>query len=491
MGIRFLLTSIILLWMHPFTGYSSTGQRPDGPPDIVLIVSDDHGTDALGCYGNKVIQTPHLDMLASDGVLFTNAFCTSASCSPSRSVILTGLHGHANGMYGLEHSIHHQQSFDHAKSLPVFLSEAGYRTARVGKFHVAPEEVYRFDEVLSRGEANQVITIGRSPVEMALKCEDFIRTEDPRPFFLFFATDDPHRGVMSSKGDEVSFDAGLNPNNFGNRPEGYPGVSTVTYDPGEVIVPSFLPDTKECRQELAQYYQSVSRLDQGIGKLFEILKKSGKYKNTLIIYISDNGIAFPGAKTTLYEPGMHLPCIIKNPFGNRAGTEEEALVSWTDITPTILDYANVTAGDNNFHGRSFKLLVKEGKTDAWNSEVYASHCFHEITMYYPMRVCRTSEYKLIWNIAFGLRFPMAQDLYESATWKGIQEQGSVRYGQRSLEDFFTRPEFELYDLVNDPAETANLSGDPGYAGILEDMKRKIREFQKRTSDPWQYKWNYK
>ena len=116
----------------------------DKRPNIVLIVADDHGREAVGCYGNSAIRTPHIDQLAADGTRFTNAFCTSASCSPSRSVLLTGVHNHANGMYGLEHQIHHFSSFDSVRSLPVLLEQAGYRTARIGKLHVAPESVYHF-----------------------------------------------------------------------------------------------------------------------------------------------------------------------------------------------------------------------------------------------------------------------------------------------------------------------------------------------------------
>jgi N-sulfoglucosamine sulfohydrolase len=133
------LFSVLLLGFFPFFGKAQTR------PNIVLIVSDDHGTDALGCYGNPVIKTPALDALAKKGTRFTNAYCTAPGCSPSRSVILTGRHNHNNGMYGLEHSFHHFSSFDNVISLPVLLADNSYRTARVGKFHIAPEEVYKWE----------------------------------------------------------------------------------------------------------------------------------------------------------------------------------------------------------------------------------------------------------------------------------------------------------------------------------------------------------
>src|SRR5690606_38923337 len=145
----------------------------DSPPNIILFVTDDLSPD-LGCYGNDAVKTPHLDALAADGVRFSHAFCTTASCSASRSVILTGLHNHRNGHYGHQHSYHHFSSFPDVKSLPVRLTAAGYRTARIGKYHVAPESVYRFDQEL---KANS-----RNAVEMADRVEQFVKPGE-KPFF--------------------------------------------------------------------------------------------------------------------------------------------------------------------------------------------------------------------------------------------------------------------------------------------------------------------
>src|SRR5690606_2523752 len=124
----------------------------------------------------------------------------------------------------------------------------------------------------------------RNPVQMADNCRKFLDTQDDRPFFLYFCTADPHRS-----GGEVA-DNEHRPNPFGNTPRGYPGVKEVTYDPADVIVPPFLPDTPVCRAELAQYYQSVSRVDQGLGRLIQHLKDAGVFDDTLIIFTSDHGI---------------------------------------------------------------------------------------------------------------------------------------------------------------------------------------------------------
>jgi len=444
---------------------------------VVLYVTDDQGLDA-GCYGNPVIKTPHLDALAADGTRFENAYCTTASCSPSRSVILTGLYNHANGQYGLEHAYHHFRSFENVRSLPVILSKAGYRTARIGKFHIGPESVYRFDEKLPGNP--------RSPVEMAEQCRRLIESSSAQPFFLYFCTQDPHRGGRAN-------DLPHQPDRFGNKPRGqsYPGVEAVHYDPADVIVPPFLPDTPTCRAELAQYYESVSRADSGLGRLIEILKQAGKYDDTLIIYISDNGSPFPGAKTTVYEPGLRLPCVVRNPNAQKRGVVSRALVSWVDIAPTILDFAGVEPPRRmKLHGRSLLPILEQEGPSGWN-EIYASHTFHEVTMYYPMRVVRSGRHKLIWNIAHPLPFPFAADLWNSATWQDANRHGEgFLYGKRTIKTLVHRPQFELYDLGNDTNEVRNLTDDAGHHDVLVKLQHKLREFQERTGDPWILKWQH-
>ena len=444
--------------------------------NIVLIVSDDHGLETLGCYGNPVIKTPNLDGLAAEGVRFTNAFCTTASCSASRSGILSGMYNHANGQYGHQHSYHHFISFDNVKSLPVRLTESGYRTGRIGKYHVAPEDVYKFDVALSGNS--------RSPVQMAENCRDFVGADDGQPFFLYFCMSDPHRG------GGVAEELPGKPDRFGNRAKGsYPGIKEVRYDPKDVIVPAFLPDSPECRAELAQYYQSVSRVDQGVGRLLSVLKEAGKYDNTVIIYISDNGVAFPGAKTTLYEPGMKLPCIVRSPDLRNKGIACDALINYADLAPTIMDLAGAASGNNTFQGRSFKSVLEQEHPKGWDV-TYASHTFHEITMYYPMRVVRERRYKLIWNIAHGLDYPFASDLWEASTWQATLRRGEKYYGKRTVEAYLHRPKFELYDLKNDPDEVRNLAENPRHEKVLAELKARLKAFQKRTKDPWLLKWQY-
>jgi len=464
------LLSLFIGIHHSFAVNTKTETEKE-KPNIILLVADDHGTDALGCYGNPVIETPNLDKLATKGVRFTNAYCTSSSCSASRSTILTGMYNHATGHYGHEHGYSHFSTFDHIKSLPIYLDEAGYHTARIGKYHLAPESVYPFEEVLrSPGR--------RSDIEMAEACSGIINGEEP--YFLYFCYNDPHR---SGPFPEVWHE----PNMFGNVPGGHPGEEVKEYDPDEVIVPPFLPDTEETREELAQYYQSVSRIDQSVGRLMELVEASGKGKNTIVIYISDNGVAFPGAKTTTYEPGIKLPCIIHYPWMKNKGIANDAMISFVDLTPTLLDFAGIDASGLGMHGKSFKNIIEKEEPKDWD-KIYASHTFHAITKYYPMRVVEDREFKLIWNIAWQLPYPFASDLLASSTWKSVARNNASHYGKRKVEKFIHRAEFELYDMKNDPHEVNNLANDPNYQDQLEAMKKDLKEFQSRTGDPWIVKW---
>lgn len=444
-------------------------------PNIILIVSDDHGLDT-GMYGNPAIHTPYLDELAADGVRFTNAFCTSASCAASRSVILTGVHNHANGTYGHTHDYHHFACFDDTITLPALLNGAGYRTARVGKMHYAPEKLFPFQEGYPQGK------FGRDDVQMSEACREFIRGQ--RPFFLYWCSMNPHRG-----GGPLTPHP-YHPDRFGNPPQPFPGDREQLFGDEDVIVPPYLPDIPEARAELAQYYQSVARLDRGIGRLVSILKDEGKYDSTVILYISDNGAAFPGAKTTLYEPGMNLPLIVRSPFHKKRGTVCDGLVTWADITPTILDFADVPADSQAFHGRSFNPIIDEESPTDWREEVFASHTFHEVTNYYPMRVVRQKRFKFIWNIAYPLTYPYASDLWEAATWQGALRRGLSTFGKRQLDAYLHRPRFELYDLERDPDEIENLAGRPEYASQVEEFCERLRVFQQETGDPWIHKWEY-
>lgn len=478
--------------------------------NVLIIITDDE-SPTLGCYGDPVAVTPQVDRLAADGMLFRRAYATTASCSASRSAVLSGLFNHRNGQYGHTHDEHHFASFEDIRQLtmPQAMARAGYRTGLVGKFHVAPEATYRFDHYFAADE--------RSPVEMAEAAADFMTEDSDRPFLLYYAPGDPHRSGGVSHRYPGEHPANL----FGNRETGvgYPGIEEVVFDPADVVVPEFLPDTPETRWELAEYYQSCARIDQGVGRLIDQLKAAGLYDRTLIVFTSDHGMAFPGAKTTVYEAGLSVPLVVRDPYQTQRGQETDALVSLVDLTPTVLDFAGVLDRSHNrpqdwrppestgpdprglepnrgygvydtYHGRSWLPILADPTAEV-HRELMGSHTFHEIQMYYPMRAVWDKHYKLIWNLAYQLPFPVATDLWESATWQAQLAQGPrALLGHFDLTSFVQRPQFELYDVSTDRFERRNLAADPAYAEVLARYQSRLRALQEETGDPWISKWTH-
>lgn len=434
--------------------------------NVVLIVADDLGRQ-LGCCGDRAAHTPNIDRLAAEGTRFEWAFCTTSSCSPSRSVILSGLHNHANGQYGLQHAAHNFSTRSFVKTLPALLKEAGYRTCSIGKVHVQPAELYPFDKF-----ANEGVPGGRNTVRMAENAEAFIREDDLHPFFIYFCPTDPHRAQKGFAND-VS----------------YAGVKPVKFKADEIAVPEYLPDRPEVRQELAEYYESIARVDQGVGRLVEGLAASGHLDDTLILFLSDNGPPFPAAKTNLYDAGTRLPLIVRAPGRKQRGIVSQALVSWTDIVPTILEFTGAKPPAYPLHGRSLMGILEAAEPVGWD-EIQQSHSFHEVTMYYPMRAIRTRKYRYILNLAHELPFPFASDLFDSPTWQGVLKRGDSQYGSRTVVAYVHRPRHELYDLEKDPQQLVNLADQPESAKLLEDMQKKLKTWQQQTQDPWLIKYEH-
>lgn len=452
---RMLKWVMVLLFASPL-------HAADTRRNVVVLVADDLGLQ-LGCYGDRAAKTPNLDALAAKGVRFSHAFAAVASCSPSRSTMYTGLQTHTSGQYGLAHATHNFHSKPNVKSLPTYLRAAGYRTGIIGKTHVIPKSVYDWDADLGGN--------GRNGAQMVKQAATFLSETGDKPFCLIFGFTDPHR---AQKG-------------FANESK-YPGIDKVTISPKDVTVPDHLPDIPEVRADLADYYQAVNRLDQGVGHVLEMLKKTGRDKDTLVIFLSDNGIPFPGAKTTVYDAGIHLPLLVYNPMQKKSGVVNTAMVSWIDVLPTILDWAGVKK-PAALQGRSFLPILEEETPKGWD-EIYASHTFHEVTMYYPMRAVRTRQYKYIRNVAHKLDYPFASDLYGSASWQAILGRKDDKMGKRTVTQFVNRPLEELYDVAKDPAEANNLAGDPKHAAMLEELRQKVRTWQQNTGDPWTIKYRH-
>ncbi|XP_045231648.2 N-sulphoglucosamine sulphohydrolase isoform X3 [Macaca fascicularis] len=293
------------------------------PRNALLLLADDGGFES-GAYNNSAIATPHLDALARRSLLFRNAFTSVSSCSPSRASLLTGLPQHQNGMYGLHQDVHHFNSFDKVRSLPLLLSQAGVRTGIIGKKHVGPEAVYPFDFAYTE-ENGSVLQVGRNITRIKLLVRKFLQTQDDRPFFLYVAFHDPHRCGHSQP------QYGTFCEKFGNGESGMgriPDWTPQAYDPLDVLVPYFVPDTPAARADLAAQYTTIGRMDQGLGLVLQELRDAGVLNDTLVIFTSDNGIPFPSGRANLYWPGTAEPLLVSSPeHPKRWGQVSEAYVS--------------------------------------------------------------------------------------------------------------------------------------------------------------------
>ena len=393
-------------------------------------------------------------------------------------------------MYGLHHAFHHFQSFDNVQSLPRILNKTGgdYWYGIIGKKHFGPDTVYPFPFSHTNDDGYNIDEIGRNITLMNNLVQQFLKEaqKKAKPFFLYVAFVDVHRGCNATFCEH--FGDGTGENNV------IPDWKPIDYDPEEVEVPPYLPDTLETRKDIAAQYRTVSRMDQGVGLFLKSLQDFGYENNTLVILTSDNGIPFPNAKTNLYEPGMGEPMIISNPMvPERWGQETEALASTTDIVPTIMDWFGLKYPEHKLggstvtlQGKSLLPVLSAEPTTGYDT-VFASHNLHEITMYYPMRAVRDKSHRLIHNINFKMPYPIAGDLFSSLTYQDILHHTSNNVSTKwykTLDQYYYRDEYELYDLDKDPLESKNVIDDPVYQNIANDLKDKLRQWLMNTNDPW-------
>ncbi|CAK7291256.1 N-sulphoglucosamine sulphohydrolase [Vulpes lagopus] len=458
------------------------------PRNVLLIVADDGGFES-GAYNNTAISTPHLDALARRSLVFRNAFTSVSSCSPSRASLLTGLPQHQNGMYGLHQDVHHFNSFDGVRSLPLLLGRAGVRTGIIGKKHVGPESVYPFEFAYTE-ENSSVLQVGRNITRIKLLVRKFLQTQDDRPFFLYVAFHDPHRCGHS----QPQF--GTFCEKFGNGESGMgriPDWTPQTYDPLDVLVPYFVPDTPAARADLAAQYTTIGRMDQGVGLVLQELHGAGVLNDTLVIFTSDNGIPFPSGRTNLYWPGTAEPLLISSPeHRKRWGQVSEAYVSLLDLTPTILDWFSIPYPSYAIFGSKTVQLTGRSLLPALEAEplwstVFGSQSHHEVTMAYPMRSVHHQGFRLVHNLNFKMPFPIDQDFYVSPTFQDLLNRtvaGQPTGWYKDLHHYYYRERWELYDRSQDPHETQNLATDPYYAPILELLQTQLAKWQWETHDPW-------
>jgi len=448
------LTLLTTLLLAPLAALQAADR-----PSILLITADDLGLQ-LSCYGDKHIQTPHLDALASSGVRFETAYITQSSCSPSRASMFTGLFPHSHGHMGLAKPknppLHPPLR---SQTIPALLKAAGYRTGIIGKLHVNPEDAFPFDFKANKDKIGEGGS--RNPRGVARAAAAFIAEEPARPFFLMVNDLDPHRPF------EPQID----------------GLPKKPFRKGDVPEWPFqqVRDDKVLT-DAANYYNCVRRLDTCVGLVLDELKKAGKAQDTLVIFLSDNGPPLARGKTTCYEAGLRTPFILRWPSVSQAGLVSSAFISSVDILPTILDAAGLPI-PAHVQGRSLRG-VAGGDNTGWRTTLAGEFHQHGENAFFPRRSLRDARYHIIHNLLAGKLTVSINVDGDTAPKVAASEAYKDTPAQRAMARAANPPEWELYDLAADPGEFHNLADDPAHAETLKRMKSLLDAWRQETNDPF-------
>ncbi len=298
-----------------FTTLAAAADRPN----ILICMADDWGWPHAGAYGDAVVQTPTFDALARDGVLFSHAYVSSPSCTPSRNATLTG-----QQFYRLDQGANLHSSLDprHPNFL-LLVRDAGY-------------QVGHWRKAWGPGEP-RALGYRESPVGKRQSFDQFLAQRDPsKPFCFWFGTTDPHRGYEAGNGAKSGMDLAA------------------------IHVPDFYPDAAEIRSDMADYYWEVQRWDREVGAAIDLVKQAGELENTIIVMTGDHGMPFPRCKGNLYDWGTRVPLAVRWTAEVAPGRQLDNFVSLTDLAPTFLQAAGVAVPANMTGHSLLPLLTAPG-----------------------------------------------------------------------------------------------------------------------------------
>jgi N-sulfoglucosamine sulfohydrolase len=437
-------------------------------PNILLITADDMNWDAVGVFGCVVAgTTPNLDRLAAEGMRFQHAHVTIAVCQPSRSAMMTGRYPHRSGGEGFYHLRE-----PGVPILPELLRAAGYAVGILGKVsHSTPYAGFQWDMTYDMNDLGH----GRNPALYRDYAAEFIAGAKTarRPFFLMANSHDPHRPFYGNDKQEW-YEAG-------EVPAAVP--PSRAFIPDEVTTPGFLADLPEVRLEISEYYSSVRRSDDTVGALLEVLRDSGLERNTLVIFLSDNGMAFPFAKTNCYLQSTRTPWIARWPEVVDPGTcDTTHFISGIDILPTVLEATGIEPPDG-IDGSSFLPLLR-GERQAGREYVYTQFHQNAGRWNYPMRCVQDARFGYIFNPWSNGERIFRNESQAGRTMAAMQAaaKGNADLAAR-VELFLYRVPEELYDFEHDPDALHNLVDDPRHADDLDRLRGELESWMERHSDP--------
>jgi arylsulfatase A-like enzyme len=432
------LRCIVLLLLC--VGIASAADKPN----LVVFICDDLGSLDSQPYGATDVRTPNMQRLANEGLKFTQAFVASPSCAPSRAALLTGLMPARNGA-----EPNHTRPRPEIKKLPAYLQELGYEVASFGKVaHYGHGPYYNFDVVGGEGGANY------TGISQAV---EFVNTRrSTKPLALFVGTNWPH----------------------------VPWPEMSDYDGAAIKVPPEHFDTPLMRNWRARYYTAVTKADDDLGQVLAAVEQKLDPKNTFIFFTSDHGAQLPFGKWNLYDAGMRVPLIVKGP-GIKANTTTDAMVSWIDILPTLVDLTG-GAPPADIDGRSFAAVIR-GEKQSHRDEVFATHSGDREFNVYPIRCLRSGGWKYILNLHPEFQYSThinrggeRDGLEYFRSWEEAAKTDSRARG--IVQRYKQRPREELYDLTTDPHELNNVADKPEHADRLAQMRAKVAAWMKNQND---------
>ena len=433
------------------------------PLNVLLITADDMGYEAVdflqGKEAGKVAGvTPHLDKLVTQGLSFQHGFVNAAICAPSRSVIASGRYSHNSGLYGFNKM---------SQKIPTVFEtfqKAGYLTGVLGKVsHSTPDPSFKWDFVHDYAE----LGAGRSPTKYHDYCAEFFARckKENKPFYFMVNSHDPHRPFYDPDGRRLKGEE----------------VPSRLYKPEEIAVPGYLPDLPEVRKELASYYNSVRRLDDTVGRVLQALDDSGMADHTLVVFISDNGSAFPFAKANTYLASNRSPFLIRWPGVTKAGSvDANHFVSEVDFFATFMEATGVQA-PQGLDGRSLVPLLK-GQEQKERDYVFTQIDYKIGGPPTPMRCVQDQHYGYIFNAWSDGKFKY-KNSNEGETFKAMEAAGPTNPDIQTRVDMFRhRVPQEFYDLEKDPACVNNLIHDPKYKDLAKKYQDILRQWMVDTHD---------
>tara|TARA_R110002049_G_scaffold301166_1_gene493054 strand:- start:19826 stop:21244 length:1419 start_codon:yes stop_codon:yes gene_type:complete len=423
---------------------TKTVETKEALPNIVFYISDDLSASDISLYNESGIDVPNINQLASEGLTFNNAFIASPACAPSRSALLTGLFPARNGAQ-VNHSYPHKNTL----KLPTLLQKMGYEVISFGKvghgFNEKQAAAYGFDHFSGK------------PTDLPNQVRTFFKDrKSTKPICLLVGDRRPH----------VTW------------------IKKANYPLDNVVLPSIFIDTKETREHWARYATDVQGMDKDLGNILS-LSKAMFGDDYVFLFSADHGSQWPFGKWNLYDYGIHVPLVVSSPKLTKKGSKTEAMVSWVDIFPTLIDMAGGKVPDD-IDGKSFAKVLENPK-ESHRDFIYTTHSGDGDFNVYPIRSIRTERFKYIHNLFPENLHTNHSDILRKdgagAYWNSWDEAAKADATSKAITDkYFVRPEFEFFDLKNDPKEQNNLAGKEAFNDEQDKLKQILETMNIQQKD---------